>query len=494
MIRDLIKDLLKYVPAQIVPALVGLVAIPIVTRLFPPSDYGNYSLVMATVNILAIVALGWVTTSIIRFYPAYEKDGRLEEFHGSAVKILFISAIAYTAAFLGILFAIRPWISSELWQLMLIGTLLFFLLSGFQGLQQLLRAERLVSWYSGFQVWYKAAALGIGITLVLCFHFGIEGLLWGSILSLAIALPLLWKTAAGGRGVLKNRGISIELTREMAKYGFPLVVGNLSAWILSVSDRYVIEGFRGAQEVGIYSAIYAISEASILLIATLFLLAYGPISMHIWEKEGVERSQEFLTKLTRYYLIVCLPLTVGMAVLAKPAIEILLAPEYREGYRIVALVASGGFLLGLQQRFQSGLIFYKKTSYIMVSIIVAGLLNVGLNFWLVPKYGYMGAAVTTLISYIFLLIVITYASRKYFVWEFPYKSLGKVTLASAAMGAVTYWVGNNLTSSNLTNLAVGVVVGVLVYLIMLVLLGEYREEEIRALRNIWNRLLRRSSG
>ena len=92
---------------------------------------------------------------------------------------------------------------------------------------------------------------------------------------------------------------------------------------------------------------------------------------------------------------------IGLRVLARPFIKILAAQEYYEGYKIIPLVSLWAFFLGLQQRFQVGLVFYKKTNFVMYSIIASGLLNLGLNFLLVPKYGYVAAAITTLISYIF---------------------------------------------------------------------------------------------
>jgi len=211
--------------------------------------------------------------------------------------------------------------------------------------------------------------------------------------------------------------------------------------------------------------------------------------MNIWETEGMTKSKEFLTKLTRYYLIICLPIVVGLSVLARPVIDILTAPEYYQGFRIVPLVALGGFFLGLQQRFQTGLTFYKRTNLIMSSIVASGLLNLMLNFWLIPKHGYVAAATTTLVSYAFLLVMMVIISRKYFVWEFPLKSLGKVTLASVVMGAVVYPVGNSLTSSTLINLILGIVVGMVVYGLMLLLLQEFQKEEIQVLRVLKNRIL-----
>jgi O-antigen/teichoic acid export membrane protein len=490
MIRDFVKDLLKYLPANVAPAIVGLFAIPIITRLFTPADYGHYALVMATVYILVLI-IGWLGVSIIRFYPAYERDGELGTFYSNVIKLLLISVAVVAVAFLIVVLFLKAHISTQLYALMLIGVLLFVLVAGFQVLQNFLRARRQLYWYTGFAVWHSVAALGLGIALVMGLNYGIEGLLWGAVLSLAVVLPLLGRVAVGGRATLKARGLSGKLTNEMAKYGFPLIVGNLAAWILSLSDRYILELFRGAQEVGVYSASYAVSENSILLLASLFILAAGPLSMRIWEKEGVAKSQEFMSKITRYYLIICLPAAVGLSVLAKPAIGVITAADYHEGYRIVALVAFGGFLLGLQQRFQAGLVFRKKTTHIMAAIIAAGLLNLGLNFWLVPRFGYMAAAVTTLISYALLLAAMVVVSRKHFVWDFPFKSLGKVAGASAVMAAIVYPVGHWLTSSTLVNLIAGICIGVVVYLAMLFLLREPLKEEIEELRAVRRKMLGR---
>ena len=481
VIRGFVKDLLKYLPAQIVPAIAGMIVIPVITRLFPPADYGNYVLVIATVSVLTTV-VGWLSMSIIRFYPACERDGRLPELYGTVIKWLLISVITLAAIFSGVIFAARAKLGNQLWYLMLIGTLVFVLNATFQTLQHFLRAKRRVGWYSSFSIWQSVARLGIGIALVITFGFGIDGLLWGAVLSLAIVIPFLWRSAIGK--IPWKKDSSVELAKEMAKYGFPLVVGNLAAWILSLSDRYILEFFRGAHEVGIYSASYAISEKSILLLSSLFMLASGPIGMNIWEKEGEKKSQEFVSKLTRYYLLICLPAVVGLSVLARPVIDVLTAPEYYQGFRIVPLVALGGFFLGLQQRFQAGLVFHKKTNLIMISIITSGLLNLGLNFLLVPRYGYMAAAVTTVISYAFLLVAMIIVSRRYFVWEFPLKSFAKIALASGVMGAVVYPVGNSFTSSTLLNLILGTCVGVVVYCLMLFLLREPQKEEIQALRSL----------
>jgi len=488
MIRELFKDIGKYLPAQIAPALVGFLSIPIITRLFPPENYGNYVLVLATVSILTIIT-GWLPMSIIRFYPAYLKNNKLKEFYGTVIKSTFISVVILTFIFFSILIIIKDYLPEQLFPLMRIGIFIFILQGCFQSLQHFLRAKRQVSWYSGFAIWKSITGIGFGLFLVIAFHLDIKGLLWGSILSLAIILPFLWKRSIGDASLRSN--ISIPMVSEMAKYSFPLVIANLAAWILSLSDRYVLGIFRSSQEVGIYSASYNISEHSIMLIAALFMLSSGPISIHIWEKEGKEKSKEFVSKLTRYYLILCIPAVVGLSVLAKPVINIMTEQQYFGGYKIIPFVTLGAFFLGLQQRFQTGFVFYKKTVFITVSIVTSGVLNLGLNFLLIPKYGYMAAAFTTLISYTFLLALMIFVSRKFFVWEFPFRTLIKVCGASAVMGVVVYTIGNSLTSSISINLIVGICIGAVVYITLLFLLQEPKAEEIRELCNFKNKIFKR---
>ncbi len=488
MIQEFIEDFGKYLPAQVVPAIVGFFSIPIITRLFPPADYGNYILVIATVSILTAIT-GWLSRSIIRFYPVYERDGKLNEFYSTIIKWLFISISALAFIFLIVVFATKHSLTNQLYYLMLIGTLVFISSAFFETLQHFIRAKRKVSWYSVFSLWKSITTLGIGIALVIGFKYGIEGLLWGAVLSSVIALPLLWKFSIGGAS-FGTKGISLELTKEMGGYSFPLVAAGLSAWILSLSDRYVLEFFRGAHEVGIYSVSYAISEYSILLLASLFMLSGGPIGMIVWEKEGVEKSQEFVSKVTRYYLLVILPAVVGLSVLAKPLIGIFVAQEYYEGHIIVPLVTVGVFLLGLRQRFQSGLIYYKKTYLSMFCVISSALLNLGLNFLLIPKYGYKAAAITTLVSYATLLVLEIVISRRFFVWKFPFRTLGKATCASGVMGIMVYLIGSSLTLSPCINLITGVCVGVVIYFLIIVLLGELRQDEIQAMLSLKGNIFR----
>jgi len=66
MVHNFVKDFIKYLPAQLAPALVGFLSIPVITKAYNPEQYGNYSLVLASIAVLMTFA-GWVPTAIISF-------------------------------------------------------------------------------------------------------------------------------------------------------------------------------------------------------------------------------------------------------------------------------------------------------------------------------------------------------------------------------------------------------------------------------------------
>lgn len=479
MIKYLFEDITKYLPSKLIPFIVSFLALPIITRLFSPAEYGNYVLIISSVYILSSIT-SWVNTSILRFYPAYEKGQKTNVFIATIIKLTFLSILVIFIISFCILLLVKSFISENLCYLMSIGLIVFISTSFFSIALDFLRIKRNINWFSVFFVWKCITTLVFGIMFVVIFDFGVDGLLWGAILSVGLSLPLLWKIAIG-KIRLKSKSISLKSTIEMAKYSFPLVIGGLAAWILNLSDRYILNFFKSENEVGIYSISYIISEHSIMILVSLFSMAFNPLAIIIWEKEGKESSQRFLTEGTRYFLILCVPAIVGISVLRDHILNMLSTKDYYEGAKIIPFVVLGLFFFGLYQRFGAGLSFYKKTYQSMICVIASGLLNLVLNFLLIPQYGYLGAAITTLVSYAFLLILIIFVSRRFFVWEFPFKTLGRVVFASAIMGIFVYYIGNSLTSSNVLNLILAICSGMFIYFILLFLLKEIELIEAKKL-------------
>ena len=114
----------------------------------------------------------------------------------------------------------------------------------------------------------------------------------------------------------------------MFVYGFPISVGVLSHWILSASDKMIIKQLCDSADVGRYSVPYQVASQTLLLVTSLFYMADRPLSMQVWAKEGIDASKQLLTTLVRLYLIICIPLTVLLCVLAKPILQLVTSSDY----------------------------------------------------------------------------------------------------------------------------------------------------------------------
>jgi O-antigen/teichoic acid export membrane protein len=481
MTKGFLTDMAKYLPAQIVPGMVGLVSIPIVTRLFPPADYGHYSIVMATVMVLSTV-FGWLPVSVIRYYPAYERQDRLAVFSTTIVTLGAAAIALLTILYYATLLVLKAWMSMKLWTLLMIGGLLFMMTCTFNLFQAILRSKRFAGHYSAFAVWQSVAGFGLGMVFVLLLGLDIEGLLLGMILGFVPILPLLHRGAVNRDTHVRLGGIDPQAAKATFMYGLPLMVGNLAAWVLALSDRYTLGILRNSSEVGVYSLSYNIADKSLMLLTTLFTITEAAIGMHIWENRGEQASKQFISSVTRFYLLLCIPAGVGLSVLSRPIVSILAGAEYVNGYRIMPFILAGSFLLGLQQRFHWGFLFHQKTAAITLALVIAGLLKVLLNILFVPAYGYFGAAVTTTVCYAALLLLIVAFSRRLFVWKFPFRSLLNIAVASTVMGIVVYSVGHVAGLAPTVRLVVAVFIGVAVYVSVLLALGEFSLEELRVVR------------
>lgn len=115
--------------------------------------------------------------------------------------------------------------------------------------------------------------------------------------------------------------------------------------------------------------------------------------------------------------------------------------------------------------------------------LVGAIITIGVNFLLIPHFGYVGAAITSLVTWTVEFVVIIIISRRFFVWPFPFGSLVKIIFASAVMTGGVYVIANFLNKSNLFNLIVEICTGTIIYIIMLLLLQELKPEEIKEIKN-----------
>lgn len=479
LVKKFIGDFLKYTPSSFIPALIGFLTVPILTKLFAPSDYGDYALAVSVVGFFAMITQTLLGTPITRFFYNNKKKGNLDTFYDTVISLSVTSTVIVTLFFIAILFFFKT--SPVLYGLLLIGIPLFIVTSLFGILKQVLVAKEKSNLYSFFTGSQAILGFFIGVGLIFILNFDISGIIWGNIISFLLLLPFIYYYSF--KGVFIGRKFSKKIYVDVIKYGAPLVIGNLASWILSLSDRFILEFYRGSAEVGIYNASYNVSEQTITMIWSLFMIAAYPLIVRMWEMHGEKPTQKYISKLTRYYLLISFPAALGLSILAKPIISILTSPAYIGGYQIIPLVVFGALLLGLQWWAQLGLLLNNKTNMIGVTVLIAGIINIVLNIFLVPLYGYMGAAISTFISYLILLILMVKIGHDMLSWHFPFNAFLKIIVASIIMGLVVYYL-QVILSITIINLLIEVIVGIIIYLVFLVLLKGFNKDEIGELLQI----------
>lgn len=494
--KTFVTDMVTYLPSKLLPALTGLITVPILTHLFSPSAFGDYVLALGVSDFMFALSCSGFGSAALRFFPEYKAKSELRGFFASLSLSMGMVMACVVAISLTALFVLKPYVAPTLYPLFLISIFIYVAQSIFVIASDLTRAQERSRLYTFFQLVTRYGGLGLGLSLVIFFDLHVEGLLWGTLISLALALPFL--LVMTGRGLhMERNDVSPQVAMQMWRYARSLNLGNMAMWGLRLSDRYMLSVFRPASEVGLYSAAYSLSEKSIDIFVAMFLLSMGPLVMNTWERHGREATERDLTMITRLFLILCLPACIGLTLLASPFVRLLTADAYHEGYRIVGYVAFSSFFWGLSQIAGRGMLISKQTTRFAVNQIVAALINLGLNLALIPTFGFVAAGITTLIGYVILFVLQIYGSRHYLTWRFPFKTLINVVGATVCMGLAVGGLqamsdnGSNIRLGLLLQLFVIITVGILTYIGVLWLLGEANEKERAVARRLWKQALTR---
>jgi O-antigen/teichoic acid export membrane protein len=189
--------------------------------------------------------------------------------------------------------------------------------------------------------------------------------------------------------------------------------------------------------------------------------AIDPIYLGIHQREGVEKTQLFLSKTLSYFLMFVLPVCFGFAAIGKDLLHLLATSKYAGAETIIYYVVAANAIYACQVIFNAGLIINKKTHVLMKVKIISCIINICLNLILIPLNGIVGAAQATLISYVFYTVTITWCSFKELSFRIDYLKIFRFTISSLLMfilmGKITIYHGVGA-------LLIKIVIGTLFYI------------------------------
>lgn len=190
-------------------------------------------------------------------------------------------------------------------------------------------------------------------------------------------------------------------------FNLPLIPHYLAQTVLGQADRIMIDKFVGKEEAAIYSVAYTISMMFTIVtnaINTTFI-PYTYKAIKDKKYKDLKNNASFLVLLVGSTCIVAMAF-------GPEIIKIFAAPEYYEARWIIPPVAEALLFMFIFPLFCNIEFYFEKTRFIMIASGVAAITNIILNMIMIPKFGYIAAAYTTLACYIFLSVAHYVTYRK----------------------------------------------------------------------------------
>lgn len=190
-------------------------------------------------------------------------------------------------------------------------------------------------------------------------------------------------------------------------FNIPLLAHYLSETLLNQTDRIMINAFLGTSEAGIYSVAY--SAASIFTIFSSALnTAFVPWTFQKL-KAGDYRSLAKVGYMVLGFLAAVLSV---MIMFAPEVVYILAGSQYTGAVYLIPTLGASVFFGYMYQLFSRIELFYEKKAYTVVSTVTAALVNIVLNAWWIPRFGYTAAGYSTLVSHILFCVMHYFFFRK----------------------------------------------------------------------------------
>lgn len=270
---------------------------------------------------------------------------------------------------------------------------------------------------------FMQAVITIVCTLVCIFVFNLD---LAAIVTSVLAANLMASVfyAVNNRGYVFRQSVDFTLTKKLLKYSLPVAPTVLLVWVNNVSDRYVIGYFFSQDEVGLYG-IGARIAGFLTVISGAVIMAYAPFaSSNANDESSRPKYRQVFDLAVMLYSVICFV----VSAFSKEIIQIMTAPAYHEAYSAVTFLIYGAALHTLQLLVGYARTIRKKGQYFSIFLGAGAAVNLGLNFWLVPIYGYVAAAVTTLISYFIVFFLSSAHSEHIFPCGYDFKRAAAVLL------------------------------------------------------------------
>lgn len=385
--------------------LAALVLLPVFTHYLNPEDYGTLAMIHLVIAVLALIYNPGIISACRRYYYDTEDALYRQNIIGSGLLFFILLPIIFTLISLlfGDYLFTHIFSAFSFYPYGLIAVILALftqpnrLWSILLSIKYRISRIAIVSFISVF--------LGLGISYILIVYYALG--LQGRIVGMAVSTLFLFTIAIIDILSFTKFKASLKTLFSLLKFGSPLTIAIWSYTILDLADRYMLERMIGLASVGIYDVCYKIGSIP-LFVGVGFNKMWVPI-FYDNIKIGAFGTLKRLITLFNYALFI---ISLGILLFGVDLYHFFIDTKYQNGLDAMPWIIIGIYFLGLLPVFNTFLDYQKKYFQTSLIALFAATVNIVLNLFFIPLYGFSGAAMSTGIAYFVYLAVCMFMTRK----------------------------------------------------------------------------------
>lgn len=477
MLRAFLKDSLVYTIPSLLSRGLSLFLVPLYTRVLSPADYGSLDLLTVFAGIVNLTIALEISQGVARFYPI-ESDPQRKTGYASVAFWFTLSCYS--------VFCILCLSCTRLLAPLILGQpghdrafqlgIGYITLNGlFYLLQNQLRWELRSQAYAVTSMLMSIVSACLAAYFSYGLHWGLEGLLLGMLIGSGTAIAASMYLLRQSIRFTFDRAILLQ----MLGFSSPLVLSGIAVWVSLYIDRVMINHFLSIREVGLYGIGYRVAS-----IASLAMVGFqGALTPLVYTHYREADTPFQLARIFRFFMATALIMFSGLTLFSEEILHMLTSASFYSGASVVIYLVPA-LLLSNMYIFTPGISIAKKTHFFIWINLGSALLNLTFNYLLIPVFGFVGAAIATLMAYVATFATYMTLSQKFYKVPHRWLTIGASTILTVLFTLGAENVMRPPILAWITKLATLVVL-----MIIFIVLGLIRRSEISKGIDVAKRIL-----
>lgn len=435
--KELTKDTAVYGISTIFSRFLTFILVPFYTHVFRADQYGIVTNIYAYIAFLNVVFLYGMDSAYLKYVSMKEETDKKDIFSTPFLCVVLTSVIFSVLLLLfrspvNMAIDIPASHSGLLYYFVLVLTLDALSIIPFA----YLRIKRKAKKFALIKTLNIVINVALNLILIPGMKMGIEAVFISNLFASAFTLIALIPDIA------ENLRLNITGSTliKMLKFGLPYLPAGLASMVIQVIDRPILLAMTDRTTVGIYQANYKLG-IFMMLFVSMFQYAWQPFFLNNAKEEN---AKEIFSRVLTFFTLAGSLVLVFLSLFIDDIVKLnvfhrpIIGAAYWGGLSIIPIVLLGYLFNGIYVNFTAGIFIKEKTKYIPYVTGTGALVNVVVNYALIPSLGMTGAALATLFSYFVMALGLFFVSQRFYRINYEYGKLLRIFIAVLITAVIYY--------------------------------------------------------